>query len=158
MRRGPRAAGANLLDRPLAVRTAVVSVTLTIVALAVFTLERHRQTAAGVPDELVLARSQTAAVTAAVFLQALYLLTCRSLVHSNRELGRWSNPAVQIGIAIVLGLQTLYIFAPFMHQVFGAAPLDPWALTASALGSLVILPVTWAEERWRRRRITDVLV
>jgi magnesium-transporting ATPase (P-type) len=153
MSRGPRARGASLLDRPLLVRTVLVGVTLTIVALTLFALEHQRQLAAGVPDDLALARSQTAAVTGAVLLQALYLLTCRSLVHSNRELGRWSNPTVQIGIALVLALQALYVFAPFMHEIFGSARIDARALAAGAAGALIILPVTWLEERWRRRSL-----
>jgi hypothetical protein len=52
----------------------------------------------------------------------------------------------------VLALQALFIFAPFMHDAFGAASVDARALAASALASLVILPVTWVEERWRVRR------
>jgi magnesium-transporting ATPase (P-type) len=154
MRRGPRARDATLLDRPLVVRTALVSVTLAAVALTLFGIERDRQLAAGAPDELALARAQTAAVTGAVLLQALYLLACRSLTRPNRELGRWSNPAVQVGIAVVLALQALYVWAPFMHDIFGAAALDGRALAAAAIGALAILPVTWAEERWRRARMS----
>ena len=51
-----------------------------------------------------------------MLLKALYLLTCRSLTRSNRELGRWSNPAMYGGILVVLALQALYVMAPFMHE------------------------------------------
>ena len=57
-----------------------------------------------------------------------------------------------MGIAIVLALQALFVAAPFMHEVFGAATLDAQALVLACAASLVILPVTWVEERWRRRR------
>ncbi|HEX6584824.1 MAG TPA: HAD-IC family P-type ATPase, partial [Thermoleophilaceae bacterium] len=77
MERPPRRPGTALLDRPLLVRTVAVGVTLTVVALGVFELEHDRQLADGVSDQLALARAQTAAVTAAVLFQALYLLTCR---------------------------------------------------------------------------------
>jgi magnesium-transporting ATPase (P-type) len=152
MWRPPRDPSARLLDAPLLVRTVVVSLTLTAVALLLFGLEHDHQLAAGASDQLALARAQTAAVTGAVLLQALYLLTCRSLTRPNREIGRWSNPAVQIGIAIVLALQALYILAPFMHELFGSAPIDLRALTIAAAASLIILPVTWIEERWRVAR------
>ena len=49
-------------------------------------------------------------------------------------------------------LQALFVAAPFMHDVFGSASLDVRALALAAAASLVILPVTWAEERWRASR------
>ena len=152
MSRPPRDPGARLLDTPLLVRTAIVSVTLTAVALGLFALEHARQLDAGAPDALALARAQTTAVTGAVLLQALYLLACRSLTRPNRELGRWSNPAVQAGIGIVLALQALYVLAPFMQQIFGSARIDARALATAAAAALVILPVSWLEERWRAAR------
>jgi magnesium-transporting ATPase (P-type) len=91
-------------------------------------------------------------VTAAVLLQALYLLTCRSLTRPNRELGHWSNPSVYAGIAAVLALQVLFVTAPFMHDVFGAATIDATALALAAASALAVLPVTWLEERWRVTR------
>jgi Ca2+-transporting ATPase len=107
---------------------------------------------AGATDALALARGQTTAVTGAVLFQALYLLSCRSLTRSNRELGWWSNPAVYVGIAIVVLLQAAFIALPFMHDVFGAAAIDARALASAAAGALLVLPVTALEERWRRSR------
>jgi calcium-translocating P-type ATPase len=153
MRRPPRDPRVPLLDAPMIVRTLVVAVTLTAVALALFVVERSRQLDALVDPDLALARAQTTAVTGAVLLQALYLLTCRSLTRPNREIGRWSNPSVYAGIGVVLLLQALYITLPFMHEVFGSALIDARALTVSAAAALIILPVTWVEERWRVRRV-----
>jgi magnesium-transporting ATPase (P-type) len=152
MRRRPRDSTRPLLDVPLIVRTLLVGVTLTAVALVVFWIERRHELAGGASAELALARGQTAAATAAGVLQALYLLACRSLTRPNRELGRWSNPAVQAGIAIVLALQVLYVLAPFMHAVFGSTRIDARAVVLATGAALVILPVTWLEERWRVRR------
>ena len=153
MDRPPRDPAASLLDRPLVVRTIAVGATLTAVALALFALEHDRQLGMGVADELALARAQTAAVTGAVLLQALYLLSCRSLLRSNRELGWWSNPAVYGGIALVVLAQAAFVVAPVMHDVFHSAQLDARALASALLGALLILPVTAIEERWRRRRL-----
>jgi magnesium-transporting ATPase (P-type) len=134
------------------VRTLVVAVTLTAVALGLFAVERSRQLGALVDPDVALARAQTAAVTGAVLLQALYLLTCRSLTRPNREIGRWSNPSVYVGIGVVLLLQVLYVTLPIMHEIFGSAMIDARALAVSAAAALIILPVTWVEERWRVRR------
>jgi magnesium-transporting ATPase (P-type) len=146
MRRPPRDRSVPLLDRPLLVRTLAVSITLTAVALGLFWLARR--------EDLSIAEAQTTAVTGAVALQALYLLACRSLTRPNRELGRWSNPSVYAGIAIVLALQALFVFAPFMQSLFGSAALGPRELVWAGAASVIILPVTWVEERWRvsRRR------
>jgi calcium-translocating P-type ATPase len=151
MERPPRRPGTHLLDRPLLVRTVAVAVTLTAVALGVFELEHERQLADGVGNDLALARAQTAAVTAAVLFQALYLVTCRSLTRSNRELGWWSNPAVYAGILAVLVLQAAFVTLPVMHDLFGSARLDLQALAIALGASLLVFPVTWVEERWRAR-------
>jgi calcium-translocating P-type ATPase len=145
MRRPPRDRAVPLLDRPLLVRTLVVSVTLTAVALGLFELARGA--------DLTAAEAQTTAVTGAVLLQALYLIACRSLTRPNRELGHWSNPTVYAGIAAVLCLQALFVFAPFMQSVFGSAALGARELLWAAVAATVILPVTWIEERWRVRRV-----
>jgi hypothetical protein len=42
-----------------------------------------------------------------------------------------------------------------MHDIFGSATLDFQALALAAAASLVILPVTWVEERWRAARIKN---
>ena len=152
MRRPPRDPRTPLLDRPMIVRTVLVAVTLTVVALGLFGLERDHQLAAGAAPAVALARAQTTAVTGAVLLQALYLLGCRSLTRPNRELGWWSNPAVYAGIGVVLVLQVLFVVAPFMHTVFGSATLDARQLAWAALGALLVLPVTALEERSRRTR------
>jgi calcium-translocating P-type ATPase len=144
MRRPPRDRSVPLLDRPLLVRTLVVSVTLTAVALGLFELARGA--------DLSVAEAQTTAVTGAVLLQALYLIACRSLTRPNRELGHWSNPTIYAGIGAVLGLQALFVFAPFMQAVFGSAALGARELLWAAVAASVVLPVTWVEERWRVRR------
>jgi magnesium-transporting ATPase (P-type) len=144
MRRPPRDRSAPLLDRPLLVRTLVVSIALTAVALGLFGAARAA--------DLSIAAAQTTAVTGAVFLQAIYLITCRSLTRPNRELGHWSNPSVYAGIGIVLALQALFVFAPFMQAVFGSAALGARELVWAAAASTVVVPVTWLEERWRVRR------
>ena len=38
-------------------------------------------------------------------------------------------------------------------KVFGSALIDTRSLAASAAAALIILPVTWLEERWRVRRL-----
>jgi calcium-translocating P-type ATPase len=144
MTRPPRDRSAPLLDRPLLVRTLAVSAALTAVAVGLFQLGRD--------TGLTVAEAQTTAVTGAVLLQALYLIACRSLTRPNRELGYWSNPSVYVGIGVVAALQALFVYAPFMHTVFGSAALGARELLWAAAASTVVGPVTWLEERWRVAR------
>jgi Ca2+-transporting ATPase len=145
MARPPRDPASPLLDRPLLVRTLLVAATLTAVALGLFALARA--------EDLPVEQAQTTAVTGAVLLQALYLITCRSLTRPNRELGHFSNPSVYAGIAAVLVLQAAFVYVPVMQSVFGSAALDGRELGWALAGALLVLPVTWVEERWRVRRI-----
>jgi Ca2+-transporting ATPase len=152
MCRPPRDPRAPLLDTRLALRTIIVGTLLAAVAIALFLLERRHQLASGAPAAVALARAQTTAVTGAVLLQALYLLACRSLSRPNAELGRWSNPSVYAGIGVVLALQAAFVTLGPMHAAFGSAPLDARELLWASGAALVVLSVTWLEERLRPDR------
>ena len=54
------------------------------------------------------------------------------------------------GIAITLGLQVMFTYAPFMHQLFHTAPvtLTSWLITAGFGGALAAL--VEIEKRIRR--------
>jgi magnesium-transporting ATPase (P-type) len=55
---------------------------------------------------LALAEAQTICVTSITFTQIFYLLNCRSLRDSLFSQGVFSNPAIFIGIGILLLLQS----------------------------------------------------
>ena len=78
--------------------------------------------------------------------QIFYLLNCRSLRDSIWKIGVFSNKTVFIGIAAILVLQALFIYAPFMHAVFASAPLALGDVLASILVGAVILPVVGLEK------------
>jgi magnesium-transporting ATPase (P-type) len=83
--------------------------------------------------------------------QIFYMLSCRSLRDSIARIGVFSNRFVFIGIAAVLALQALFIYAPLMHTIFSSAPLAALELLASTLVGAMILPVVGLEKWWRRR-------
>jgi Ca2+-transporting ATPase len=118
----------------------------------VFALERNAGLANGDSADAALATGQTAAVTAIVLFQAIYLLECRSLRVSLFAMRPGGNPWVWAGIGAVLALQCAFIYAPPLQDVFGSAALDlrGWAL--AALAALSVLPAVEAEKWWRSRR------
>jgi calcium-translocating P-type ATPase len=136
MSRAPRAPGTPVIGRFLVVRTVVVSLLMTVSALALFELR----------DD------QTIVVTTIVLFQVVYLLECRSLEHSILHVGLWSNRWALAGIAGVLALQAIFIYAPPMQDAFGSAPLSAgeWLLALAA--AVTVLPVVWLEKWWRRNR------
>jgi magnesium-transporting ATPase (P-type) len=119
-------------------------------------LDRHgpKPTAGGSETSaLTLLLRQIRSPLMYALFQALCLLTCRSVTRPNREIGHWSNPAVYVGIGAVLVLQALFVFLPPMQDLFGAVRLDLTAIALATVGPLLVLPVTWLEERWRVRRV-----
>jgi calcium-translocating P-type ATPase len=139
MARPPRPPGTPVIDRFLVIRTIVVSVLMTISALALFELR----------DD------QTIVVTTIVLFQVFYLLECRSLRHSIMHVGLGTNPWALAGIAGVLALQAAFIYAPPLQDVFGSAPLgvEEWLLATAAAAT--VLPVVGLEKWWRRRTATS---
>ena len=89
---------------------------------------------------MALAEAQTLTVTTVIFFQVFYLLESRSFDRSLFASGLRENPAVLPGVAAILGLQAVFVYAPFMHRVFGTAPLEPVDLGRAALVAVVILP------------------
>jgi Ca2+-transporting ATPase len=152
MRRPPRDPSTPVLSRFVVVRTAVAAVMMTAGAVALFLWEHERSLAVGHAEELALARAQTMAVTTVVLFQVFYLMNCRSLRHSMRSIGWASNPAVFVGIGVLLALQAAFIFAPPLQRVFETTALEPRDLALSAAVGATILPVITIEKRVREHR------
>jgi hypothetical protein len=84
-------------------------------------------------------------------VQVTYLLNCRSLERSILQVGVLSNRWVLGGIAAMLGLQSLFTYAPFMHTLFDSAAIDLAAWSRVAGASLTGYGIIGAE-KWARRR------
>jgi Ca2+-transporting ATPase len=151
MRRPPRPARARLLSTLVLRRTAVAAVLMTAGALGLFLWEWRQALAQGLAPQPALAEAQTLAVTGVIFFQVLYLLESRSYTRSLFTSSVRDNPAVLLGVAAILALQALFVYAPFMHRIFGTAPLDPADLGRAALVAATILPVMLVEKALTRR-------
>ncbi|MDY7227493.1 cation-translocating P-type ATPase [Hyalangium rubrum] len=151
MRRSPRNPHEPVLSRFVVVRTLVAAVLMAGGALGLFLWE-YRAELPRVGQEVALKEAQTMAVTTVILFQIFYMLMCRSLRGSVFKLGLFSNPAVFVGIGVLVLLQAGFIYLPFMQKVFGTAALGWGALGWSALVAAIILPVIGAEKAWRSRR------
>ncbi len=135
MRRPPRRRDAPLLDGGVVARIAVAAVAMTLAAVGVFLWE---YAASG---EDALARAQTMAVTTVIAFQVFYLQSCRALRGSALRTGPFANPWVFAGVALVLALQALYVYAPPLQAAFGSAPLGARDLAVSIAAGAAVLPL-----------------
>jgi Ca2+-transporting ATPase len=122
---------------------------MTAGTLILFKLEYQQALKAGVNTSKALAEAQTIAVTFVIFFQIFYMLNCRTLKDSILKIGFFSNKMVFAGIAVVLVLQAVLIYVPFVQIIFGTASLDLRGIGISALCGSLIFPVI-AIEKWVR--------
>jgi magnesium-transporting ATPase (P-type) len=145
MRRPPRDPQAAIIDGGFLWRIAFVSLLIGGASLAVFEWQMAHGVALGT------ARSMT--VNTLVIGQAFYLFNSRFLLASSLQLRLlFSNRIAWLAIAVLLGLQLLFIYAPFMQLWFGTAPLTLQHWLVSLLIGLLVFLIIEAEKAILRRR------
>jgi Ca2+-transporting ATPase len=74
--------------------------------------------------------ARTVAVNLFVMSELTYLFNCRSLTRSMFKIGVFSNPWVLVGSGLMIVLQLLFTYAPFMNKIFHSAPIgaNDWFL------------------------------
>ncbi|MEX2162828.1 MAG: HAD-IC family P-type ATPase, partial [Sulfuricaulis sp.] len=117
MRRPPRDPRAPIFSRHFLWRTLLVTTVVVAGTLGMFQWEQTRGE--------ILEVARTAAVNTLVMFEAVYLLNTRFLLavawpHQALR----GNPWVPLSIALIVGLQLLFTYAPFMQTLFHTAPLD----------------------------------
>ena len=116
MARPPRDPQTPILTGTLVFRIGMVGVLLLVGSFGLF--------------EWVLAQGQslevarTAAVNMFVFGEVFYVFNCRSLEFSMWHVGCFSNRWLLIGVTLMIGLQLLFTYWPWMNRTFRSAPLD----------------------------------
>lgn len=95
--------------------------------------------------------ARTCAVNIFVFGEIFYLFNCRSLRHSMFHIGLFSNRLVLVGVGLMLLLQLMFTYLPFMNRAFGSSPiaLAEWVIILVASG--VVYSVI-EFEKWLRRK------
>lgn len=143
MRRPPRPVGQGLLDAFLVWRIVLVSLLFLGGIFASFQWALH----AGLGE----AAARTLAVNTLVAMEVFYLFAVRYLDNPSLTVrGALGTPAVWVVILLIMLLQWLFTFLPFMQTLFGTASLGiPILLIAPAAGALVLL-VLELEKRVRR--------
>lgn len=148
MNRPPRDPRASIVDVTFLWRIAFVSVLIGGATLAVFQYEL----AMGMSLDV----ARTMAVNTLVLAQLFYLFNSRFLKESALRLSLlFNNHAVWMAVAVLLFLQLLFVYAPFMQLWFGTAPVElrHWFIPV-AVGVLVFLVIE-AEKYLLRRLVSQ---
>jgi magnesium-transporting ATPase (P-type) len=153
MKRPPRKPDAPLFNKFVTFRVVFVSLLMTAGTIILFNLLYSKSLENGLDPEFAQAKAQTTSVTFVILFQIFYMLNCRSLHDSLMKIGFFSSPVVFLGIGIVLGLQAVFIYAPFMHSIFNTIPLTGDELLYAALFGFAIFPVIGIE-KWIHSQLT----
>ena len=117
MRRPPRDPRAPILGGAFLWRIGFVSILIGGATIAVFLIEIRM----GLPLEL----ARTLAVNTLVCAQVFYLFNSRFLHQTSLSYTRlFTNRAVWLSVAVLALLQLMFVYAPFMHLLFGSASLE----------------------------------
>ncbi len=115
MARPPRDPQTSILTSTLVYRIGMVGTLLLVGSFGLF----EWVLAQGQPIEV----ARTAAVNMFVFGEMFYVFNCRSLEFSMWRIGCFSNRSLLIGVTIMIGLQLVFTYWPWMNQIFRSAPL-----------------------------------
>ena len=146
MKRPPRKPDAPLFNKFVTFRVVFVSLFMTAGTIILFNLHYSHSLENGLDPAFAQAKAQTTSVTFVILFQIFYMLNCRSLHDSLMKIGFFSNPTVFLGIGIVLGLQAVFIYAPFMQAIFNTVPLTLAEVLFAALFGFAIFPVIGIEK------------
>lgn len=155
MRRMPRSPDEPVFSGFIVARLIIVALLMSAAACGLFLWEYFRiigpEPVTTARHALALAEAQTICVTSITFTQIFYLLNCRSLRDSLFSQGVFSNPAIFIGIGILLLLQACFIYLPPLQALFASTALDARAWLYAMAAGAIVLPVI-SLDKWIRNR------
>lgn len=144
MQQPPRPPHEPILTRPIVMRMLLVGFLMLGGAYLLFEL--------ALGNGLSTETARTIAVNAVVAMQIGYLFNCRSLNHAWWSVGAFSNRILLLGIAIMIALQMMFTYLPFMNTIFDTSPigLTEW-VGVVLLGVATALIVGF--EKWARAHV-----
>ncbi|MCE7980497.1 MAG: cation-transporting P-type ATPase [Caldilinea sp. CFX5] len=144
MQRPPRDPRSPILTGELIWRILVVGALILVGAFGLFEWE--------LGSGASLSEARTVAVNVVVFVEMFYLFNCRSLTQSMFRIGVFSNRWLVGGWVVMLLLQLLFTYAPFMNSVMASAPITLaawWRILGVSIGTYLIIEF----EKWVRQRL-----
>lgn len=142
MNRPPQKTGSRLMNRHDIVQMAYVSILMALIALMAYDWILDR----GVDGTT----ASTMMVNIIVISKIFYLFNIRTSQYAfSKEF--FSNKKAFVIIGIMIGLQLILTYVPFMQQAFHTAPMSLVEWGVSILAGMLILLIT-EFDKWRNRR------
>lgn len=138
MKQRPRKKTAPVFTSFVLFRTITVSILMTLGTIGLFLWEYRPEISKGMPEDLAISEAQTAAVTAIILFQVLYLFHCRSFKLPVFRLNFFSNFPLLIGVGFTLLAQAAFVYTPLMNRFFHSTPLNPQTCLVALGASLTI--------------------
>ncbi|MFR9751342.1 cation-transporting P-type ATPase [Nocardia sp. 004] len=145
MARPPRDPDQPLLTRALLMRTLLVSALLVVGSWWLFEWE--------LAHGADLAEARTAALNLFVVVEACYLFSCRSLIHSTWRIGVFTNPWIIVGVVCQAIGQLAITYLPAMNTIFDTAPIDGRVWLRILAIAMVAVFIVAIDKRLRRRHL-----
>jgi calcium-translocating P-type ATPase len=142
MQRPPRDPNAPILGPVLMFRIVLVGILLLAGSFGLF----QWALAQGMTEH----QARTIAANVFVVGELFYLFNCRSLEHSMLSLGLFSNPLLWAGCVLMILLQLLFTYAPFMHALFRTASVSAESWLWTTLAGVAIYLIIGLEKLIRR--------
>ncbi len=144
MARKPRNPSAPILSGILIWRIVLVSLIILLGAFGLFEYELSQGAS--------IEEARTVAVNVVIFVEIFYLFNVRSLSRSPFALGFFSNAWAVLGAGLMVLIQLVFTYAPFMNALFGSAPItfDLWLdVLGVGLAAFVLIEIEkWLRARW----------
>jgi P-type Ca2+ transporter type 2C len=148
MEHPPRGPGEPILGKLFIWRIAFVSVLIGGLTLLLF-----NYLLSGGMDE---STARTIAVNTLVGGQLFYLFNCRKIRLPSLGKGFFNNKYVFIAVGVLIMLQMIFVYVPFMNSFFGTTPIDRiywlYPIGAGLSVFLIVEGEKWLIERIRRMR------
>jgi len=137
MLRPPRPSGEPILSRYFVWRIVFVSFLMLAATFGLYELEKARG--------MGLESARTVAVNTLVACEIAYLFNARFLSESSLSpKGLFGSRAVLSSIAIVIALQAMFTYLPFMQALFNTTPLDAeiwWHILAASAALFLLVEI-----------------
>jgi magnesium-transporting ATPase (P-type) len=146
MTRPPRKPDEPLFNKFVTFRVVIVSIIMTAGTILLFNWEYSGALSNGISAVNALPKAQTIAVTFVVIFQIFYMINCRSLKDSVFRIGIFSNKFIFLGIGAIVTMQALFIYTPFMQNVFGTTSLNFRDVLVSVAFGFLIFPLIGLEK------------
>lgn len=140
----PRDPNQNILNGYAVFRIVYVSILLAVLGFVVNDFLANR----GATEAVM----QTTLIMTIVFGQVFYMINCREIKDFSINSQILHNKVLWISLLVLLILQTLLIYAPFMHTILGTATISLSQIGLSLLAGILLFLVVEGEKALTRNR------